>query len=108
MFDEFSRVFFFNFLAASNKVWRYAHYNSHTDISQKAKVLKATLKKLDSMASDDYVLCNSAMDKLREFRQLNYPPNMIGRMCNLMAATTRNTTWFQIKNSMVTTKMVPI
>ena len=42
------------------------------DASLKERVLKATLHKLDSMASDDYVRFDSAMHKLYEFKTLNY------------------------------------
>ena len=79
------------------KVWRYAHFDSYADISLKMKVLKATLQKVDGMASDD----------LLEFKSLNYPPGIIGRLCNYMAATTRNTTWFQVKNTLVSTTQIP-
>ena len=89
------------------KVWRYAHFDSYADISLKMKVLKATLQKVDGMASDNHVLCNSAVDKLLEFKSLNYPPGIIGRLCNYMAATTRNTTWFQVKNTLVSTTQIP-
>ena len=90
-----------------HKVWRYAHYNSYMDTSLKERVLKATLQKLDSMASDDYVRFDSAMNKLYEFKALNYPPGMIAKVCNKIAVTTRNPTWFKIKNAMVSTTQIP-
>ena len=77
------------------KVWRYAHFNSYSDFSLKQRVLKATLQKVDGMASDKYALHGSAVDKLLEFKSLNYPPGMIARVCNYMAATSRNPTCFQ-------------
>ena len=85
------------------KVWRYAHFNSYSDFSLKQRVLKATLQKVDGMASDKYALHGSAVDKLLEFKSLNYPPGMIARVCNYMAATSRNPTWFQIKHTLVST-----
>ena len=71
--------------------------------SLKQRVLKATLQKVDGMASDKYALHGSAVDKLLEFKSLNYPPGMIARVCNYMAATSRNPTWFQIKHTLVST-----
>ena len=52
------------------QIWRYAHFYSYVTLEMKKKILKATLLKLHNMASDDGVLCESALDKLHEFKRL--------------------------------------
>ena len=84
-----------------HKIWRYAHFQSYATFEMKKKVLIATLLKLHDMASDDGVLCESALDKLHEFARLGYPPGLIARVCGIMAARTRNTMWFRIRNTLV-------
>ena len=81
------------------KVWRYAHYHSHTPWTAKRSVLTATLKKVDKMASDDVCLLKSALWKLAEFAKLKYPIQALLRACTLVAVTTRNTAWFKVRNT---------
>ena len=83
------------------KIWRYAHFYSHGALIQKIRVLKATLHKLYKMASNDDILASSAIQKLYEFLALKYPAKIIASACNTMATTTRNPTWFRIRNSVV-------
>ena len=90
-----------NTMANPSKIWRYAHFYSYVTLEMKKKILKATLLKLHNMASDDGVLCESAIDKLHEFKRLGYPPSLIASACGILAARTRNTMWFRIRNSMV-------
>ena len=82
-------------------VWRYMHYRSYGSPSKKIGILKATCRKLHKMASDDDVLTNSAIQKLNEFLELDYPPKVIWDICNYMAATTRNSTWFRIRSATI-------
>ena len=83
------------------KIWRYAHFYSHGALIQKIRVLKATLHKLYKMASNDDILASSAIQKLYEFLALKYPAKIIASACNTMATTTRNPTWFRIRNSVI-------
>ena len=90
-----------NTITNPTKIWRYAHFRSYATLEMKKKILKATLLKLHNMASDDGVLCESAIDKLLEFKGLGYPPGIIASACGAVAVRTRNTTWFRIRNSVV-------
>ena len=86
------------------QVWRYAHYNSYGTPKSKIGVFKATLQKLWKMASNADVLTSSALQKIYEFQQLQYPPRVIWQVCNYMAVRTRDPTWFRIRSSCVTKK----
>ena len=48
-------------------VWRYAHFDSHADFTQKRATLMACLRKVHNMASDAAMLRDSAARKLFEF-----------------------------------------
>ena len=52
---------------------------------------------MDKMASDDDALINSAIKKLHEFINLQYPAKLIWTACTTLAVTTRNTAWFKIR-----------
>ena len=82
------------------KIWRYAHYNSHGEHSQKEAVLLSTLRKLHNMASDPYARTNSAYAKLMEFHNIKYPHRVLWRACTKMAITTRDITWFRIRDKL--------
>ena len=82
------------------KVWRYAHYHSAADRLTKKKVLVATLRKLHKMTNDDNILTASALQKLHEFATLQYPLSLLKQVCNLLAATTRNPTWFRVRQAL--------
>ena len=49
------------------------------------------------MSSDEQSLLNSAIQKLSEFIDLNYPAKLIWTACTTLAVTTRDTTWFKIR-----------
>ena len=83
------------------KIWRYAHFHSYATLMQKNKVLRATLRKVHNMSSNDDVLVSSAIQKLHEFMDLLYPAKYIASACNFMATTTRNPAWFKIRSSVV-------
>ena len=78
-------------------IWRYSHFNSYATFESKKAILIATLKKLDKMSSDQQSLLNSAVQKLSEFIDLNYPAKLIWTACTTLAVTTRDTTWFKIR-----------
>ena len=82
------------------KIWRYAHYNSHGEHSKKDSIILATLRKLHKMASDPYARRHSAYAKLMEFYALQYPRRVLWRACTSMAVTTRDATWFRIREDL--------
>ena len=82
------------------KVWRYAHFHSYMAFNQKKAVLKACLKKVHYMASDNNVLEYSAYQKLQEFSNLKYPSKLLWTMCTTMGVQTRNPTWFEVRDAM--------
>ena len=59
----------------------------------------STLKKVDKMASDTENLVKSACWKLKEFARLDYPIPALLRACSVVAVTTRNSSWFQARNT---------
>ena len=83
-----------------HKVWRYAHYDSHGEFSQKRAVLMACLHKVQKMASDRDALRMSANKKLAEFHNLGYPRKMLWTACTTMGVTTRNTIWFRVREQL--------
>ena len=66
-----------NYSDATLGVWRYSHFNSYATFESKRAILIATLKKLHKMASDEQSLLSSAVQKLGEFIDLNYPAKLI-------------------------------
>ena len=89
-----------NTTVTNPKIWRYAHFWSSTDEATKRKVMHATLKKLHNMASDADTLVASALHKLHEFQLLQYPFHHLYKACNYIATTTRDTTWFRIRQAL--------
>ena len=81
------------------KTWRYAHFRSYATFEAKKAVLIAVLKRLHKMASDDKALVPSAIQKLHEFTNLEYPAKLIWTACTTLAVTTRNPTWFKIRGA---------
>ena len=67
---------------------------------QKKAVLKACLKKVHNMASDNASLYMSATRKVQEFRNLRYPDKLLWTMCTTMGVQTRNPTWFDVRDDM--------
>ena len=84
------------------KTWRYAHFRSYATFEAKKAVLIAVLKRLHKMASDDKALVPSAIQKLHEFTNLEYPAKLIWTACTTLALTTRNPTWFKIRGAVRT------
>ena len=79
-----------------NKIWRYRNYKSHAPFAQKRAVLTASLKKVHKMASDKDMLCESAVDKIMEFRDQNYPYGVLKAACVYMGASTGQRVWLDI------------
>ena len=84
--------------AVRGENWRYAHYRSHSSITQKKAVIVACLRKVQFMASDKGILTHSALKKLEEFRQLGYPCGMLKRACAKVGTTSGEGTWIGIRN----------
>ena len=51
----------------------------------------------ETMASNKYVFCESAMNKIREFQNLAYPNTILKGACTFLAATTGNGAWMGVK-----------
>ena len=85
--------------ATSQKVWRYQHFNSYSPMGQKKALVKACLRKVHNMASNDQVRTMSAIHKLQEFIDLEYPKPILKQMCNHVATTTGNGIWLDIRNT---------
>ena len=68
--------------------------------NQKKAVLKACLQKLYKMASNNAVLHTSAVQKLQEFGRLEYPYKLLWTLCTTMGVETRNTVWFDVRDTM--------
>ena len=88
-----------NEIGKQPKTWRYAHFRSYATFEAKKAVLIAVLKRLHKMASDDKALVPSAIQKLHEFTNLEYPAKLIWTACTTLAVTTRNPTWFKIRGA---------
>ena len=89
-----------NETGASPTVWRYAHFDSHGEFTQKRAVLMACLQKVQKMASDYDALRSSAIQKVAEFAALNYPRKMLWTACTTMGVTTRSTAWFRVREQL--------
>ena len=61
--------------------------------------MQACLRKVHNTASDDHVLWLSAVQKLAEFRRLQYPWHMLYLACTTLGVATRNTTWFRVRDT---------
>ena len=81
------------------KVWRYAHFDSHTDFTQKRAVMMACLKKVHNMCSDQRLLRESAVQKMAEFASLRYPRKMLWTACTTMGVKTRCPAWFRAREA---------
>ena len=79
------------------KIWRYSHFDSHGQFSQKKATLMACLTKVQKMASDDPALRKSAMQKVAEFARLRYPRKMLWTACTTMGVSTRCPAWFRAR-----------
>ena len=83
-------------------VWRYAHYGSFGRFATQKAVLLACLKKVHAMASNDKVLISSAVQKIAEFKRLQYPYKLMWSMCTTMGVHTRTAAWIEGRNTLST------
>jgi hypothetical protein len=83
------------------KIWRYHHYLSDLPYQMKRATLLTTLRKVHRMASDSDQLALSALSKLREFAQLQYPAGIRRFMCAIMARDTSDLTWRLVRKHQV-------
>ena len=83
---------------APTKVWRYQHFASHSSFEQKRATVMACLKKVNRMASDAPALYDSALQKLEEFRRLQYPVPVLRGVCTYMAACTSQYEWIRVRS----------
>ena len=86
--------------AESQKVWRYQHFNSYSPMGQKKALVKACLRKVHTMASNEGNLRTSAMYKLMEFIRLGYPEPILKQICNYIATTTGKGVWIDIRKAL--------
>jgi hypothetical protein len=85
--------------ALGPKIWRYHHYKSALPYETKRATLLASLRKIQCMVSDNSQLFRSAMEKLREFQNLQYPMGVLRFFCAIMARDTSNLTWRQVREA---------
>ena len=78
------------------QIWRYHHFQSYGNYTQKRATLLASLRKVHHMASDSKQLFFSGVDKLKEFANLDYPKGIRKFMCGIMARDTEDFTWYKI------------
>ena len=71
--------------AQGPNIWRYHHYKSALPYETKRATLLACLRKVHEMTSDNSQLFRSAMEKLREFKNLQYPLGIL-RFFNFFCA----------------------
>ena len=83
-----------------HKVWRHQHFNSSTQYVRKRAVIMGAMRKIMVMTSDADVMITCALQKLREFYRLAYPPSVLIGVCTYMAATTENYTWIKIREEL--------
>ena len=88
----------------SFKVWRYHHYYSGLPYISKRAMVMSTLRKVDSMASDNASLYDSALSKLNEFVNLRYPLGILRYFCAILARDTSNLTWRRVRATLVSGK----
>ena len=79
-----------------SQIWRYQHFHSYGNYTQKRATLLASLRKVHHMASDSQQLFFSGVDKLKEFANLEYPKGIRKFMCGIMARDTDDFTWYRI------------
>ena len=77
----------------SKEVWRYHSFDSYATFGQKKSTMIAALKKVDYFASDNSERMISAIHKLREFRNLDYPNTMRREVCEILMQESGNIVW---------------
>ena len=81
------------------KIWRYKDFRSHAPFAQKQALITMMMKKIQKMTSDRLALTESAVQKLAEFKRLNYPRGLLRGVCNFMFATTREGGWMDARDT---------
>ena len=79
------------------KIWRYALVDSHTPYAQKKATITATLTKVHKMASDNGMRRASAIQKLKEFKELGYTRSSLRQACTRIWLSTGDATWMDVK-----------
>ena len=69
-------------------------------MGQKKALVKACLRKVHTMASNEGNLRTSAMCKLTEFIRLGYPEPILKQICNYIATTTGKGIWIDIRKAL--------
>ena len=77
----------------SKEVWRYHSFDSYATFGQKKSTMIAALKKVDYFASDNSERMVSAIHKLREFKNLDYPNAMRREVCEILMQESGNVVW---------------
>ena len=83
------------------KIWRYKDFRSHAPFAQKRALITMLMKKVHGMASDRAMLTESAIQKISEFKRLNYPRGLLRGVCNYMYATTREGGWMDARDKLL-------
>ena len=89
--------------ASGPNIWRYHNYRSGLPYEMKRATILATLRKVHIMTSDGSQRFRSAMEKLREFKNLQYPIGILRFFCAIMARDTSDLTWRQVRNAISST-----
>ena len=79
------------------KVWRYTFIDSHAPYAQKRATVTATLSKVHKMASDEGMLLASAVQKLKEFKELGYTRSSLRQACAKLWLKTSDATWKEVR-----------
>ena len=66
-----------------NNVRFYHSFDSYATFGQKKSTMISALKKVDYFASDNSERMVSAIHKLREFKNLDYPNDMRREVCEI-------------------------
>ena len=74
----------------SKEVWRYHSFDSYATFGQKKSTMIAALKKVDYFASDNSERMVSAIHKLREFKNLDYPNALRREVCEILMQESGN------------------
>ena len=80
-------------------MWRYQHFESNSPFMQKRATLTASLRKVQKMGSDPVNVADGALAKIAEFRNLRYPISVLRKACNYLGATTGNSVWITVRDT---------
>jgi len=79
------------------KVWRYHHFYSDINATQRQRTLIAVLRKVHKMCSGGKMLYWSAVAKLKEFIRLKYPLKVCKMACAILARETGSIVWMSVR-----------